>query len=124
MQSANVEVHGGATIEETVIPIIILSKMADDFNVEIVEKEILIDLNNKIEFTLFFSVNCKDIIIKIDGIERKTEIIDKHHLKVFLEDITNECEVTIDVYVKNEKKNTIFANIKRKKAAKINKMDF
>ncbi|MEI3158007.1 MAG: hypothetical protein V8T08_00050, partial [Monoglobus pectinilyticus] len=46
-RKANVEVHGGATLEEVVVPIIEITKFAEDIEVSIIEKVITVSFRKK-----------------------------------------------------------------------------
>lgn len=66
-RKANVEVHGGATLEEVVVPIIEIHKLADDIEVSIIEKIITVSFRKKAALRLFSNTKLHNVTIQIDG---------------------------------------------------------
>lgn len=66
-RKANVEVHGGATLEEVVVPIIEITKLANEIEVSIVEKVITVSFRKKAAIRLFSKTTLKNVTVLIDG---------------------------------------------------------
>jgi len=100
-RAANVEVHGGASLEEVVIPIIELTLANPDTTVEIVEKIITANpLKAKAKpaaFTLFSKSELGNVIIIIKDKPYPAERIDKNHHRI-VTDITKAGEYLADVF--------------------------
>jgi hypothetical protein len=100
-RAANVEVHGGASLEEVVIPIIELTLANPDTTVEIVEKIITANpLKAKAKpaaFTLFSKSELSNVSIIIKGKPYTAERTDKNHHRI-VTDITKTGEYLADVF--------------------------
>jgi hypothetical protein len=100
-RAANVEVHGGASLEEVVIPIIELTLANPDTAVEIVENIITANpLKAKAkpaEFTLFSKSELGNVRIIIKDKCYSAERIDKNHHRI-VTDITKAGEYLADVF--------------------------
>lgn len=101
-RAANVEVHGGATLEEVVVPIIVLQQK----NKTIVAKleggddPILFDRRNGIEVKLFINhTSTREVSVRLkDAFYPAKRIRDNHYL-VKLSDIRRAGDHFIDVYM-------------------------
>lgn len=60
-ENANVEVHGGATLEEVVVPIIEITKFAEDIEVSIIEKVITVSFRKKAAIRLFSKTKLQNV---------------------------------------------------------------
>lgn len=100
-RAANVEVHGGASLEEVVIPIIELTLANPDTMVEIVEKIITANpLKAKAKpaaFTLFSKSELGNVRIIIKDKSYPAERIDKNHHRI-VTDIIKAGEYLVDVF--------------------------
>lgn len=101
-RAANVEVHGGATLEETVIPIITLSlKNQSEVDIRVLDaNNIIVDRKNGITVNIYiseveFTTNVK-IVIK--GNPYTAERIDKTHYRVLLPDIRRSGKYSAEVF--------------------------
>jgi len=82
---ANVEVHGGASLEEVVIPIIEITLANPDTSVEVVDNDRLIaSFRKPLEFMLFSETELQRVSVVIKGILTPyvAEKIDKNHYRV------------------------------------------
>ncbi len=66
-RKANVEVHGGATLEEVVVPIIEIYKLAGDIEVSIIEKIIIVSFRKKAAIRLFSNTKLQNVTVQVDG---------------------------------------------------------
>ncbi len=65
-RAANVEVHGGASLEEVVIPIIELTLRDTSVKVELIDKNIIADKKSGIQVTLFISKMLNNVSVIIN----------------------------------------------------------
>ena len=97
-RAANVEVHGGASLEEVVVPIIELTLKDCNITVEMVEKFITVDFRTGTEITLFFNSPLKNVSVVLNGKRYSASPLDGNHYKVVLPDTKRAGEYTADVY--------------------------
>lgn len=84
-RAANVEVHGGASLEEVVVPIIELSLKDNDLTIKVVENAVAADYKTGSEITLFVNKNVQqDIFVEVEKEMYKAVQIDSNHYKVAL----------------------------------------
>jgi hypothetical protein len=86
-RAANVEVHGGASLEEAVIPIIELTLKNAGIKVELVEKSVFVDRNNGIAVTLFSETPLQRVSLVLKGKRYSATVADANHFKVAIPDI-------------------------------------
>lgn len=127
-RAANVEVHGGASLEEVLIPIIELTLANPDTRVEIVEKIITANpLKAKVKpatFTLFSKSELGNVRVLIKDKRYPAEKIDKNHYRIvtdiikageYLADVFDGDnligKITINVQSETGKKNDAFDNL-------------
>ncbi|WP_415535974.1 BREX-4 system phosphatase PglZ [Dehalobacter sp. 4CP] len=82
---ANVEVHGGASLEEVVIPIIEITLANPDTSVEVVDNDRLIaSFRKPLEFMLFSKTELQRVSVVIKGILTPfvAKKIDKNHYRI------------------------------------------
>ena len=108
-RKASVEVHGGATLEEVLVPIIEISLLSGniDFPLDYEPKIIKCGPEHKPEITLFVPVKSNNVILRINSYNYNATPIDDSHYKVVLDDIVNTGEYTADVIVDNNIKGSI-----------------
>ena len=96
-RQGTVEVHGGATLEEVAVPIIELTRMPDNINIEVLTKTV--KTGYKIKPTLKFVSNCKlqDVKVIIGEREYLAESQDGLHFGVELQGIRIEKEYSFEV---------------------------
>jgi hypothetical protein len=97
-RTANVEVHGGATLEEVVIPIIELTLKNVDIKVELVEKIVFIERKDGIVVTLFSETPLCQVSLVINGKRYQATTIDVNHYRVALPDIKKANDYHAEVY--------------------------
>lgn len=101
-RAANVEVHGGGTLEETVIPLITLSlKAQTSVEVKILEPEkIIVDRKNGISVTLYISdvENKNNVRLSVNDKYYVMQCIDKTHYKLVIPDIKRSGKYSANVY--------------------------
>ena len=97
-RAANVEVHGGASLEEVVIPIIELTMKNKDVTVKLVNEIIYIDFRSGIEIKMFINSPVQGVTIILNGKRYQTQQIDSNHYSAKLTDIKKAGNYQIDVY--------------------------
>lgn len=97
-RAANVEVHGGATLEEVVVPIIELSLKDGSVTVKLVNETVTVDFRTGTEIKLFFNSPVQDVSVVLSGKPYQAVQIDDNHYTVKLPDIKRACDYPADVY--------------------------
>jgi hypothetical protein len=98
-RAANIEVHGGASLEEVVIPIIEITLANAETAIELLDADKLFaSFRKKLEFTLFSKTELSDVSVIIKGkpVPYKAKKPDKHHYHI-VTDITVPGEYTVEV---------------------------
>jgi hypothetical protein len=97
-RAANVEVHGGASLEEVVVPVIELTLKNSSITVALVEKNVTVDFRAGTSITLFSNTVLKDVSVVLNGIRYSAVKVDDNHYKVALPDTKRAGEYPADVY--------------------------
>mgnify|MGYP007005626675 CR=1 FL=1 len=97
-RAANVEVHGGASLEEVVVPIIELSLKDGNITVKLVDKVVTVDYRTGTEINLFFNSPVQDVSVVLNGRPYSASQIDANHYSVKLPDTKRAGEYPADVY--------------------------
>jgi hypothetical protein len=118
-RAANVEVHGGATLEEVVIPIIELMLKDSNITVEMVEESVTVDFRTGTEITLFFNSSVKNVSFILNGKSYSVFPFGGNHYKVALPDIKRAGNYPADVYAGDDLIGKILIKAKSK-SGKVN----
>lgn len=97
-RAANVEVHGGASLEEVVVPIIELSLIDGSVTVKLVDDAVPVDFRTGTEIKLFFNSPVQDITVVLSGKSYAATQIDTNHYTVKLPDTKRAGDYPADVY--------------------------
>lgn len=97
-RAANVEVHGGASLEEVVVPVIELMLKDSNITVEMVEEFVTVDFRTGTEITLFFNSPVKNVSVVLSGKRYPAFSLDGNHYKVVLPDTKRAGNYPADVY--------------------------
>lgn len=97
-RAANVEVHGGASLEEVVVPIIELTLKDSNITVEMVEQCVKVDFRTGTEITLFFNSPVKNVSVILNGKRYSAYPLDGNHYRVVLPDTKRAGNYLADVY--------------------------
>lgn len=97
-RAANVEVHGGASLEEVVIPIIELSLKNGNVTVKLVEETVIVDFRTGAEVKLFFNAPVHDVSLVLNGKQYQAEQTDNNYYSVKLPDTKRAGDYPADVY--------------------------
>lgn len=97
-RAANVEVHGGATLEEVVVPVIELSLKDGNVTVILVDETVTVDFQTGTEIKLFFNSPVKDVSVVLNGKPYLAFQIGGNHYSVKLPDTKRAGDYPADVY--------------------------
>jgi len=97
-RAANVEVHGGASLEEVVIPVIELSLKDKSITVKLVDESVTVDFRTGTEITLFFNSPMQDVVLLLNGKSYSAEQRDANHYTVKLPDTKRAGDYSAEVY--------------------------
>jgi len=97
-RAANVEVHGGASLEEVVVPIIELSLKDGSVIVKLVDETVTVDFRIGTEVKLFFNSPVQDISVLLNGKLYQAVQTDGNHYTVKLPDTKRAGDYPADVY--------------------------
>lgn len=97
-RAANVEVHGGASLEEVVVPVIELSLKDGSVTVKLVDETVIVDYRTGMEIKLFFNSPVQDVSVVLNGKPYSASQIDANHYSVQLPDTKRADDYPADVY--------------------------
>lgn len=99
-RAANVEVHGGASLEEVVVPVITLSLRDSSIVIKVVDTVIKADYKTGATITLFVNKSIsQQLFVEYKGKKYTTELIDENHYKVLVPEIKKAGTVEADIYI-------------------------
>lgn len=98
-RAANVEVHGGASLEEVVVPIIELSLKDGSVTVKLVDETVTVDFRAGTEIKLFFNSPVQNVSVILNEKRYSASQIDANHYSVKLPDTKRAGSYSADVYV-------------------------
>lgn len=94
---ASVEVHGGATLEEVLVPIIELTLAVSNIEVTLEKDVIAVDHKNSPELTLIITPDCDGVLVRIGSVDYPAEKIGKSRFKVVMPGL-KKGKYTLDVF--------------------------
>lgn len=97
-RAANVEVHGGASLEEVVVPVIELSLKDASVKVKLINDTVTVDFKHGTEIKLFFNSPVQNVSIVMNEKPYSASQIDTNHYSVKLPDTKRAGDYTADVY--------------------------
>jgi hypothetical protein len=97
-RAANVEVHGGASLEEVVVPVIEIRLKDSTISVELVETIITANMNTAAQLTIFTNSKLDNVTLVVEGKKYEAVKTDANHHIVFLPDIKRAKDYYADVY--------------------------
>ena len=97
-RAANVEVHGGASLEEVIVPIIELTLGGKKVTVKLVKDTVGVDSHVGTEIELFLSMSLQDVSVVLNGKKYNSSYKDENHYDVKLSDIRRAGVYNADVY--------------------------
>ena len=103
---AQVEVHGGATLEEVAVPIIVIRKAGDKVKCYIIDdyKSVTVSFKKNAYIQIFIGKKVDDAKVVLNGNTYEAKATDKSYIyQVDMPDIKKKGTYTIDVYIGNSK---------------------
>jgi len=97
-RAANVEVHGGASFEEVLVPIIELALKDGSITVKLVDEVVTADSRTGTEIKLFFNSPVQDVSVVLNEKRYSASQIDTNHFAVNLPDTKRAGEYPATVY--------------------------
>jgi hypothetical protein len=97
-RAANVEVHGGASLEEVVVPIIELTLKNSNITVKLVEGSVMVDFRTGTSVTLFANTSLNNVSLILNGKRYSALPIDGNYYKVVLPDTKRAGGYPAEVY--------------------------
>jgi len=98
-RAANVEVHGGASLEEVVIPVIELALKDGSITVKLVDDKVTVDFRTGATIKLFFNAPVQNVSVVVNGKPYQAVRTDENHYTVKLPDTKRAGDYPADVYV-------------------------
>jgi hypothetical protein len=100
-RAANVEVHGGASLEEVIVPVITLSLRDSSIKIKVVDEDkIKADYKTGIKITLYVNKTVRQVLTVGYGNKRYQVVpIDDNHYSVNIPDIKRAGTYPVDVYL-------------------------
>lgn len=99
-RAANVEVHGGASLEEVVVPVIVLSLRDSSIVIKMIEPSVKADYKTGISFTLYVNkALTQQLCVEFNGVRYSCNQIDSNHYGVTIPEIKRACTTKADVYL-------------------------
>lgn len=99
-RKALVEVHGGATLEEVAVPVVVIQKTNKSITCKLAEnKPVMVSFKKKARLRLFVDIDSEDMTISVNGIFyalKKTEIEYQYYAE--MPEVKSVGEYTCDVY--------------------------
>lgn len=108
-RAASVEVHGGATLEEVVIPIIELTQHSKKIKVSFVSPTVIVSFRKKAEIILVSTSKLVAPTLLVSGKYYEGALHDDNKIRFIMHDLKQVGEYSADVYDKN---NLIFSGLK------------
>lgn len=97
-RKANVEVHGGASLEETIVPVIVLTRKPKDVQFSFTETVVKLSAKKPVVLTLYCTVPMKKPQIVINGKTYDGDFVaDKRHAKFVIPEIKRSKTYTADI---------------------------
>lgn len=125
-RKADVEVHGGATLEEVVVPVCLISLRNPNEKIELTSPEVVVSFRNPAQITLYSHVDLSNVRIVLIREGKRNEsydanpVEDDRHFKVQLDDVKRAGTYKIMVY-SNDDFLGEFSFVAHSGSAKINK---
>lgn len=99
-RAANVEVHGGATLEEVVVPVIELSLSDNSIKIELADANVVSDYRNGADLCIFVNKSLtQKLCVHVDGEASQAVRTDENHYKVHVTNMKRAKTYAVDVYV-------------------------
>lgn len=101
-RKSDVEVHGGATLEEVLVPVIQITKKDVNIEIKMMTEKIKFNIKDKNALIKFFSTKkLTDVTVELEGKMYPAETEDNQTFIVRFKELTKAKEYTINVYSSN-----------------------
>ena len=97
-RKASVEVHGGASWEEVMVPVIELMLLNKTIKVSLISKTITANFRTRAEITLFFVDDLDNVSVSVRGTNYLAEKLDANRHKVVLADVKRAGSYDAEVF--------------------------
>ena len=97
-RAANVEVHGGASLEEVIVPIIELTLKDKKIFVKLKEEFVIVDYNKGAEISLYINAQLNKVSIVMDGKSYPHSSYDRNYYKIPMPDLKRSGTYDAEVY--------------------------
>lgn len=119
-RKANVEVHGGATLEETVIPVIMLTRKPKEVQYSFTETTVKLSVKKPVVVTLYCTVPMKNPQILVNGKLYDGEFVaDKRHAKFTIPEIKRSKTYSAEVLDEGKKTGTTLSFVAKKETREV-----
>lgn len=117
-RAANVEVHGGASLEEVLVPIVSLSLWDTSIVIKLTDSVVKADYKTGITFTVFVNKPVKkDLIIAYSGKKYEVNKVDDTHYKVSIPEIVRAGKYEFEIYLGANLVSNLEVTVKSKSAS-------
>ena len=94
------EVHGGATLEEVIVPVIELSLADNSIHIALSDENVISDYNAGAEFCLFVNKTVSsDLSVCVEGERFRANKVDENHYMVYASVMKRAKTYGVDIYV-------------------------
>ena len=100
-RQTGVEIHGGATLEEVMIPIIEISYQPEDIEVTVITPIIEASFKKQPVIEFFSKTKLNNVTVVIDGSRYEVTYLDENRFSVVMPKKTRAKSYTADIYVDN-----------------------
>lgn len=97
-RAANVEVHGGASLEEVIVPVIELALKDGRITVRLAEEEVSLDFRAGTAIELFFNSPVKDVSVLMKDKRYRASEIGENRYRALLTDIKKAGDYSVEIY--------------------------
>ena len=123
-RKANVEVHGGASLEEVCVPVIELSLKDNELVIEMLDSEIVADYRSGIRVRFFVNkILDKLFEVGINGVRYKAEMKDSNHYDIAVAEIKKAGTYRADIFLDNNLHSTVDLHVIGKSGSVNNDFD-
>ena len=99
-RAANVEVHGGASLEEVVVPVIELTLADSSIQIALVDKNIVSDFKEGADVLLYVNKSItQNLLLQVEGERFAGTKVDDNHYKIHVSNMKRAKTYSADVYV-------------------------
>ena len=117
-RAANVEVHGGASLEEVLVPIVSFTLSDTSISIKVIDSAVKADFKTGIFFTLFINKPVKKkLIISYKGKKYEGVKVDDTHYKVSIPDIIRAGVYDVDVLLDSDLVSSLEIQVRSKSAS-------